>query len=56
MARKKDYKKKLKRLQNQARRLKDQPLTRSSRKYSNLTVMTARGKVEQRILTLKNTN
>ena len=54
MAREKDIKTKLKRLRNQARRLKDQPLTRPSQKYPNLTVITARGKVEQRILTLQN--
>ena len=55
MAKEKDYRIKLKKLQNQACRLQDQPLTRPSREYLNLTVMTARGKVEQRILTLKNT-
>jgi len=56
MARSKDYTQKKKRLQNQARSLREQPLTRTSREFPNLTVVTARGKVEQKLLTLQNTD
>jgi len=35
--------------------LEKQELSRPSRKYPNLTILTMRGKLEQRILTLQNT-
>ena len=56
MARAKDYTQKKRRLQNQAHSLREQPLTRSSREYPNLMVVTARGKIESRLQTLKNTD
>ncbi len=55
MAREKDKTKKLKRLYNQWDRFIDQPSFRQSKKYSNLTVLTSKGKIEQRIRTLEKT-
>lgn len=55
MAKEKDKTKKLKRLYNQLNRFKDQPISRRSREYPNLTILTSRGKIEQRILTLEKT-
>ena len=55
MAREKNYKKKLKRLYNQWDRFIDQSSSRQSRKYPNLTVLTSKGKIEQRIRTLEKT-
>lgn len=55
MAREKDSKRKLKRLYDQLGRYQDQPSSRPSKKYQNLTVLTQRGKIESRILTIQNT-
>jgi hypothetical protein len=55
MARKKNKIKKLKRLYDQWDRFIDQPSFRQSKKYPNLTILTSRGKIEQRIQTLEKT-
>ena len=55
MAREKDKAKKLKRLYNQWDRFIDQPSSRQSKKYPNLTVLTSRGRIEKRIQTLEKT-
>jgi len=55
MAREKDSKRKLKRLYDQLARFQDQPSSRKSKKYPYLTMLTQKGKLEQRILTLENT-
>ncbi len=55
MAKEKDKKKKLKRLYDQLGRFNDQPFSRESKRYSNLMILTQKGKIEQRIQTLENT-